>query len=103
MPSLVESIVALENEADNLIAESRTRAKDIRDRANAEMVKYGEDLARSRDERLAAFENDAQARCDEALKRAEQELSEHLKAVDQVPDQLMGAQVERILARFREW
>ncbi len=103
MPSLVESIVALEDEADAIIAEARKRAKDIRDAANREILRYGEELARSREERLSAFDEEARSRCDEALKAAEDELSGHLKAIDQVSEGVTRAQIDRILARFREW
>jgi hypothetical protein len=103
MAALVDEIVALEAEADNILAQANAEAKGLVDAAHAEIVAYRQQLALEVEERLAAFRGDMEKHHKDDLGEAEAELAAALNNIDRIREDILHHQVNRIIARFSEW
>ena len=103
MEPLIESILGLETEADDILAAARTDSAQREQKAIEEAESYRLQLEADVDRRLAEFEKESESRYTSELAPAERELKASLDAVDRIPTALFEEQVERVVARFREF
>ncbi|MBN1615541.1 MAG: hypothetical protein JW950_13845 [Deltaproteobacteria bacterium] len=103
MAMLVDHIVALEREADGIIAQAQDEAKQLEEAAHAEIASFRQETARQLEERVEAFRNETEKRHRRAVEEAESELALALKAIDTTPEYVLKKQVDRIIERFCEW
>ena len=103
MATLVDDIVALEREADGIIAQAQAEARQLEEAAHSEITAFRQVIARQVDERVAAFRDETEKRHRKAVAQAESEVSLALKAIDETPEEVLKKQVDRIIVRFCEW
>jgi len=103
MATLVDDIVALEREADGIIAEAHAEAKQLGKAAHSEIASFRQEIAREVEERVAAFRGEMEKKHRKAIEEAESGLALSLKAIDETPEEVLKKQVDRIIARFCEW
>ena len=103
MATLVDDIVALEREADSIIAQAHAEAKQLEEAAHSEIAAFRQAIARQVEERVAVFRGETEKRHRKAVEEAESVLALSLKAIDETPEEVLKKQVDRIIARFCEW
>lgn len=103
MESLIEDILGLETEADAILAAARTDSAQRERKAVEEAELHRLQLDADVDRRLAEFEKESESKNVSELAQAERELKASLEAVDRIPAALFEQQVERVVARFREF
>jgi|GEM_PF-1744024 len=102
MTSLVEEIASLENEADSIVARARTEAEEIEKSALAEVEAYRRKLAGDMEMKISAFQREMEEKHKVSADEAERELRQALGTIDQIPDNVIRAQINRIVNRFSE-
>ncbi len=102
MAALVENIVSLENEANAMLAQARSEAKEIEKSGVAEAEAYRRKLAEETDQKVLAFQREMEERHKGAVAEMEKELAQALAAMDQIPDETIRRQIHRIVTRFSE-
>lgn len=102
MTTLVEEIASLENEADSIVARARNEAQEIEKLAMAEVEAYHRKLAEDMEEKISAFQKEMEEKHKVSVTDAERELSQALGVIDQIPDDILKEQVDRIVNRFSE-
>lgn len=103
MEPLIESILGLENEADGILSAARADSAERERKAAQEAEAHRSQLEADVDRRLAAFEKEAEAKYKADVAQSEQELKASLESIDGIPTALFDKQVERVVARFREF
>ncbi|MBI4556826.1 MAG: hypothetical protein HY706_04520 [Candidatus Hydrogenedentes bacterium] len=102
MPSLVENVLSIEEQADQLVAEAQRAAKDLERQAEVEVDALRRELASGTDQRVAAYRQEAEARHRQALATAEAEFQAALCALEGIPQEVIRRQVDRIVSRLRD-
>jgi hypothetical protein len=102
MTSLVEEIASLENEADSIVARARTEAEEMEKSAVAEVEAYRRKLAGDMEVKISAFQREMEEKHKVSVDEAERELRQALGTIDQIPDSVIKAQIDRIINRFSE-
>ncbi len=102
MAALVETIVSLENEANAMLAQARSEAREIEESGVAEAEAYRRRLAEETDQKVLAFQREMEERHKGAVAEMEKELAQALDNMDRIPDETMKEQIYRIVTRFSE-
>ena len=102
MITLVEKIVSLENEADSVVAEAHTEAHELEKSAAADIEAYRRKLSKDTEEKVSLFQKQMEEKHKASVVEAEQELVRALGAVDQVADDVLREQIDRIVNKFSE-
>jgi len=102
MQSLIDNIIALENEADEQIEKARAEAQKIRAAAEEELRLYREELARELEQRLKEMRQSAEKQFQQAVTDEEQRSKEALNTIANIPQNIIQSQIDRVLSRFRE-
>ncbi|MBI3925681.1 MAG: hypothetical protein HY319_09085 [Armatimonadetes bacterium] len=101
MESLVDSILALEQEAETIVANAQDQAREMAARVETEIGAYREDLARDVEQRLSALEVEKRAEYETESARVEAEQRARLETFGSLGPDRIQSQVDRILSRFR--
>lgn len=102
MEALIDTVLALEQEADRVIEQAHNSAKQIKSAAEEDLRTYREHLAHERQQRLQDMEQAAKDRFERISAEEEQRARDALKAITTIPQDRTESQIERILSRFRE-
>jgi F0F1-type ATP synthase membrane subunit b/b' len=102
MITLVEKIVSLENEADLIVAEAHAGAHELEKSAAADIEAYRRKLSEDTEEKVSLFQKQMEAKHKVSVVEAEEELVRALGAVDQVADDVLKEQIDRIVNKFCE-
>lgn len=102
METLIESVLALEREADELIDKAHHSAQEIKSSAEEELRLYREQLTREREQRLKDVEQAVKDRFDRDAEEQERRTRDALNAIAAIPPDKVEAQIGRILFRFKE-
>ena len=102
MAALVENIVALEKEADAIVAQARTEAKEIEKSAIGEAESYRRRLAEDTDKKVIAFQKETEEKHQRSVAETQKELGQTLDAIDQIAGDTLKKQIDKILTRFGE-
>jgi len=102
MVTLVEKIVSLENEADSIVAAARAEASDLEKSAAADIEAYRRKLSADTDEKVSLFQKQMEEKHKASVVEAEAELVRALGAVDQIADDVLRKQIDRIVNKFSE-
>ena len=102
MASLIENVVSLEAQANKIIEIAHSQAKDIENGAEVELRAQQAALEEEVTRRLDAFRQAGEARHEEELHAAEREFAAAIEAVDRLDVRAVQAQVDRVLAQFKE-
>ena len=102
MEPLIDTVLALEQEADRLIEQAHGLAKQIKSAAEEELRTYRDQLAHERQQRLQDMEQAAKDRFERVAAEEEGRAKDALKAIATIPQDMIESQIERILSRFRE-
>jgi hypothetical protein len=103
MASLLDNIIALEQEADGLIEAAHTQSRTTLASVDDELSRYRGQLAAELEARLAEFKADVEKRFEESLARASGQHAERLQAIKELPEEFSTREVSRILDRFNNW
>jgi len=103
MASLLDNIIALEQEAEGIIEAAHTRSKTILASADDELTRYRGELAAELEARLAEFRADVEKRFEESLSQATAQHARRLRAIRELPQEFSAREVNRILDRFHNW
>ncbi len=103
MPSLIDNVISLEQEADGIIEAAQARSKSILASVDDELKRYREELTAQLEARLAEFRTGTEKRFEDALARISAQHSEKLQAIKELPEEFSRLQVDRILDRFNNW
>jgi hypothetical protein len=101
--ALVENIVSLENEADSIVAQARTEAKEIEQSVAAEVEVYRRQLAEETEQKVSVFQRETEEKHKHSIAEAEKELAQVLDAVGQISGSVLREQIDRIITRFSEF
>jgi len=102
MAALVEDVVSLEKEADVIVAQAYSEAKELEQLAIAEAEAYRRKLAEETDQKVLAFQKEMEEKHKRSVSEMEKELVQTLSSMDQLPDGRLREQVEKIVTKFRE-
>ena len=102
MAALVENIVALEKEADAIVAQARTEAKEIEKSAIGEAESYRRRLAEDTEKKVTAFKKEMEEKHQRSVAETQKELGQTLDAIDQIEGDTLKKQIDKILTRFGE-
>ena len=102
MKSLIDDILSLEGQANTVLEDARAKVKDIEKGADAQIASIQEQVRTATDQRIAQYRAEVEKKHQEDLAQARVEQERALKAIEQVPEASVAAQVRRVVARFRE-
>jgi F0F1-type ATP synthase membrane subunit b/b' len=102
MVTLVEKIVSLESEANSIIAAAHDKAHELEKSAMADAEAYRRKLSVDTDEKVSLFQKQMEEKHTAAVAEAEAELVRALGAVDQITDDVLRKQIDRIVNKFSE-
>ncbi len=102
MANLVEDVVSLEKEADGIVAQARAEAKELEKLAIAEAEAYRRKLAEETDQKVLAFQKEMEEKHKGSVAEMEKKLVQVLSSVDQLPDNRLKEQIDKIVAKFSE-
>ena len=102
MITLVEKIVSLENEADSIVAEAHAEAHELEKSAAADIEAYRRKLSEDTEEKVSLFQKQMEEKHKASVVEAEAELVRALGAVDQIADDVLRKQIDRIVNKFSE-
>jgi F0F1-type ATP synthase membrane subunit b/b' len=102
MNTLVENIVSLENEADSIIAGARAEAQELEKSAAADIEAYRRKLSEDTETKVSLFQKQMEEKYKASVVEAEGELVRSLSAVDQIADDVLKKQIDRIVNKFSE-
>jgi F0F1-type ATP synthase membrane subunit b/b' len=102
MAALVEDVVSLEKEADVIVAQARTEAKELEKLAIAEAEAYRRKKAEETEQRVVAFQEEMEEKYRGSVAETEKDLTQALNAIDQIADSALKEQINRIVAKFGE-
>jgi hypothetical protein len=103
MASLVEDVVSLEKEADAIVAQARAEAQELEKLTVAEAEAYRRKLAEETDQKVSAFQKEMEEKHKDSVAEMEKELVQTLSSIDRLPDGRLTEQIEKIVAKFREF
>ncbi|MEN6615448.1 MAG: hypothetical protein ABFD12_02735 [Syntrophorhabdus sp.] len=103
MASLIDNILSLEQEADRIIEEARFSSKNVLQSADDQFSEYREKQMQDLEDRLEQHRQKLQADYDEYEKKLLQEHSKKLKSIEQLSDDFISNQVNKIIDRFNNW
>lgn len=98
----MESIVALESEADSTVERARAEAKAMEKNAAEEVDAYRKKLADQTDQQISAFRLEMEEKHGRLVAQAKEELAQALSALDQIGAETLQKQIDRIVTRFSE-
>jgi F0F1-type ATP synthase membrane subunit b/b' len=102
MVTLVENIVSLENEADSIVDSARKEAQELEKSAMADAETYRRKLSVDTDEKISLFRKEMEEKHKASVVEAEAELVRALGAVDQIAEDVLRKQIDRIVNKFSE-
>jgi len=102
MASLIDSITAIEEQANNLISKAHAEAKETEKSTENEIRVIQEEMAATVQSRAAAYRQEAEGRHRAAVAKAETEAQAALAAVDSIKPEVIREQARCIVARFCE-
>ena len=102
MEPLTESILGMEQEADEVLAAARAEAARAEERAEQEADAHRVELDTDVNRRVEAFGREAESAHQAAIQEAEEKLRTALDAIENVPAKTFEKQVKRVVERFRE-
>ena len=102
MNTLVENIVSLENEADSIVAKANVEAHELEKSAAADIEAYRRKLSKDTAEKVSLFQKQMEAKHRVSVVEAEEELVRALGAVDQIADDVLNKQIDRVVNKFSE-
>ncbi len=102
MATLVESIVSLETEADSVVARARAEANEMEKSAILEVEAYRRRLAEETDQKVRAFQEEAEEKHKRSLAEMEKDLARILNDIDRIADDTLKRQIDRIVTKFTE-
>lgn len=103
MTSLVDNVLAVEKQADDVVAEAHAKAKQMHAEAETEIAGIQEAIQQDLKRRIAAFRADAENRHKKDVEQAQAELAVELKKLSALNAEQINTQTAKILTRFREW
>jgi F0F1-type ATP synthase membrane subunit b/b' len=102
MVTLVENIMSLENEADSIVDSARKEAQELEKSAIADVEAYRRKLSVDTDEKISLFQKEMEEKHKASVVEAEAELVRALGAVDQIAEDVLRKQIDRIVNKFSE-
>jgi hypothetical protein len=102
MAALVEDVVSLEKEADAVVAQARTEAKELEKLAVAEAEAYRRKLAEETDQKILIFQKEMEEKYQGSVAEMERDLARALNAIDQISEDALKEQIEKIVIKFGE-
>ena len=102
MAPLVEDVVSLEKEADAIVAQARAEAKELEKLAIAEAEAYRRKLAEETDQKVSAFQKETEEKHQGSVAETEKDLARALNAIDQIADNTLKEQIDKIVTKFSE-
>ncbi len=103
MASLIENILSLEKEADRLVDDAHARSKDILKSADDEFSLFREQETKKLEGRIAHLREKHEKEYNDHVSRASQEHARKMKSVQQLSEQFVNQQVNKIIDRFNNW
>jgi len=101
MVMLIKDVVGLESEAESIVLQAHTEAKQLEKTVEEEIVSYRKKLIEETQQRIAEFQRNTEERYRNALAAAEGELKTVLDALDRTPDDSLRKQVGLIVSRCK--
>ena len=99
--NLVEDIQKIEAEADALVAEAKSKAKQLVDQgASQEIAEAATQLEAEYSQKIEDAKDPIRARFGQETQAAEQEHAEALRTLESVDDAKREPQIEKVLARI---
>lgn len=102
MNSLIENILAMENEANQVLERARAEATALEKKTSAEIAAIQQEATTKVGEQIAAFRETAERRHAEAVADTQSIAQQALQALDAIPGETLSRQVMQILNAFRE-
>ncbi len=102
MNALIDTILSVENEANQLLEKARAEAKALEKKAAADIAALQQEMADKVVQKVAAFRETAERRHAEAAANEEQAGKQAVAALDTIPEAAISKQVNMIVARFCE-
>lgn len=102
MSSLIDQLTAMEAEAETLIEQAKAEAEIFQDKAEARIETIKKDLSAELDQKILAFRSEAQANYEKKEAAEEDRMRKTLAALDSIPSEALSAQVDKLVALFRE-
>ncbi len=99
---LVETIVSLEKQANEIVANARAEAKAIEKSVIEETEAYRQRLAEEISKEISDFQVEMEEKYQGAVAETEKDLTRRLSAIDQIDSEVLKEQIEKIVARFTE-
>jgi predicted outer membrane protein len=102
MANLVEDIVTLESEADSIVAQARTAAKEVEASGVAEVEAYRQKLEEETHQKVLIFQKETEEKHQRLAAELEKDLAKTLNDIDQIPVDTLKHQIDRIVTRLSE-
>lgn len=101
--SLIENILSLEKEADRVIDDAHARSKDILKAADDEFSAFRDRETKKLEERIAQLRERHEKEYNDHVSEASREHARKLKVIQQLSEQFVNQQVNKIIDRFNNW
>lgn len=102
MNSLIDNILSLEGEANSVLDRARAQAKEIEKDAEVQVAAIQEEVRTAAEQRIAQYRAEAEKKHQADLVQARAGHERALKSIEQISESAVAAQVQRVVARFRE-
>jgi len=102
MATLVEDVLSLEKEADVIVAQAYSEAKELEQLAIVEAEAYRRRLAEETDQKVSAFQREMEEKHRDSVAETEKDLAQALNVIDQIAGSRLKEQIEKIVTKFRE-
>jgi len=102
MNALIDTILAVENDATQLLEKARAEAKTLEKKAESEIAALQEEINAKVAQQVTAFRETAERRHADDAAKEKQAAQDALAALERIPGAVVSKQVDMIVARFRE-
>lgn len=99
---LIKDVVGLEGEAESIVLQAHSEAKQLESAAEEEVVSYRRKLTEQAHQKIAEFQRNTEEAYKKVLAEAEEELQAILDALDRIPHDKLRKQVEWIVSRCKD-
>ncbi len=102
MATLVEDVVSLEKEANAVVTQAHAEAKELEKLAVAEADAFRRKLGEETEQKILAFQKEAEERYEGSVAETEKDLTRRLSAIDEIDSRAVKEQIEKIVTQFGE-
>lgn len=102
MNSLIDRVLSVEEEACAIIEKARAEARELEKRAAVDISLIQKEALANVEKKIEAYREQALQKHEHDIAAQEAESRQVLESINQIPNSLIDAQIEKVVARFRE-